>query len=198
MADGCDCTLGYDVLEIHLRQLQADGSPNLTPGTWYESDSIIDFDVSPEIEEGKKNVLRCGGGIKNTYQGADLLTGASLKISLCCENPEVEYIINGAVGTITYDSSSPPCAVGYEEPLPSEMVNALPFEAKIYVRVVEGSDTVKYKEIHFYHCLPTFSSEKGGQEEYVTPEYTIKCTDAPSYSPAPMPVRSWAQIAAIP
>lgn len=198
MADGCDCQISYDVIECHLRQLKADGSPNLTPGTWEEFDSIIDFDISPEIEAGKKGVLRCGGRIKNTYQGADELTGATVKVSFCCQNPEIEYIINGAVGTITYDSSSPVCAIGYEEPLPSEQVNALPFEMLLYTREVSGSDTIGYKQIHFYHCSPTFLSEKGAQEEYVTPEFTIKCTDNPNYDPNPMPVRSWAMVATIP
>ena len=56
MADGCDCQISYDVIECHLRQLKADGSPNLTPGTWEKSDSIIDFDISPEVEEGTKKM----------------------------------------------------------------------------------------------------------------------------------------------
>ena len=197
MAD-CDCQITYEPIEIHLRQLQADGSPNLTPGTWSEFDSIIDFDISPEIEEGKKSVLRCGGKIRNTYQGPDELTGATLKLTFCCQDANAEFIINGAVGTVTFDASSPPCAIGYEEPLPSEQANSLPFEAKIYLREVSGSDTIGYKEIHFYHCSPTFLSEKGAQEDYTTPEYTIKCADNPQYDPNPMPVRSWTMLAAIP
>lgn len=197
MSDGCSCQLVYDVIECHVRALGANG--NYHPSTdWVMSDSIIDFDISPEIEAGAKKPIRCGGRLKNTMQEADELTGATVKVSFCCQNAEVEYIINGSVGTVTYDASSPPCAIAYQEPTPAEQADAVPFEMRLYLREIEGSNTVGYKEIHFYQCLPTFMSESGNQQEYATPEYTIKCTDNPNYSADEMPVRSWRMINTIP
>lgn len=198
MADGCDCQVTYEPVQINLRPLLATGAEDVG-ADWYESDSIIDFDISPEIEAGKKNILRCGGRIKNTMQEADELTGATLKVSFCCQNAEVENIINGSVGTITYDASSPPCATGYEEPTLADQANALPYEVKLYLKEVEGSSTTGYKEIHFWQLLPTFLSEKGAQQDYTIPEFSMKAVENANYGVGtPKPVRSWTMLAAIP
>jgi len=198
MADGCNCQIAYDVIRCDIRELTVAGVS--VPGLpWITSDSIVNFDISPEIEAGKKNVLRCGGVIKNTYQAPDELTGASVKVSFCCENAEVEYVINGSTGMIVYDSSSPPCAIKYNEPTPAQQANARPFEMRIFMREVSGSSTTGYKQINFYYCLPTFCSEKGDQEAYATPDYNIKCSDNPSYAAGvAKPVRSWEMVVTLP
>lgn len=195
MAD-CDCQLTYNVVEVHFKPLLATGAPN-PAAVWYESDNIIDWDFSPEVEAGKKSVLRCGGRVKNTMQEADELTGATLKISMCCEDAEVQHVVAGSVGVILYDSSSPPCAIGYNFPTPAEQVNAFAFELRLYLEEISGSNVTGYKELHFYQCLPSFVSEKGGQQEYTSLDYTIKCTDNPNYTVA-SPVMTWKMLAAIP
>ena len=146
-------------------RLLASGAPD--PGVgYYISDNIIDWDFAPEIETGKKLPLRCGGRLKNSLTSPDVLTGGTLKLSFCCEDPEIEHIVAGSVGTITYDALSPPCAKGYCEPTPTEQESKVDYEIRLYTKVVSGSTVTKYKELHFYQCLPAFFGEGGGQEEY--------------------------------
>ena len=176
----CNCTIPYEPVEVHFKPLLATGEPN--PGAvWYISDNIIDWDFAPEIEDGKRTVLRCGGRLKNVMQGPDILTGGTLKLSFCCEDPEIAHVTAGSVGMITYDASSPPCAIGYNAPTPEEQEEAVDYEVRIYLKVVEGSNVVDYKELHFYQCKPTFFTEGGGQEEYPGISVSIDCVDNPNY-----------------
>jgi len=188
MAD-CDCTILRDPVEIHFRALNTDGSAD-DAGEWYKSDNIIDWDFAPEIEEGKRDPLRCGGRIKNVFQEDDQLIGGTLKVSLCCEDPEIQYIVAGSVGTITYDESSPPCAIGYDHPTLEEQESAVDYEVRIYLRVVEGSNITGYKRLHFYQCAPTYFSEGGGQQEYPTLDANIKCSGNQNYDEDGKPVTS--------
>jgi len=193
----CDCTIVYEPVQVHLHRLLASGAPD--PGVgYYISDNIIDWDFAPEIEAGKKSVLRCGGRIKNTMESPDSLTGGTLKLSFCCEDPEIEHILAGSIGTITYDSASPPCAIGYDLPTPTEQASAVDYELRLYLKVVSGSTVTKYKELHFYQCLPAFFNEGGGQEEYATHDVTIKCVDNPNYTAPAKSVMHWKTLAAIP
>jgi len=196
MAD-CDCLIVYEPIEVHVKRLSATGGPSTGP-EWYISDNIIDWDWTPEIEEGKRSVLRCGGRIKNVMQDSDTLTGGTLKLSFCCEDADLQYTMGGSVGTITYDASSPPCATGYCAPTPDEQDDAYDYELRLYLAIVDGSNVEKYKELHFYQCKPAFFKEGGGQEEYATNEIDIKCVDNPNYTPAAMPVLCWSTTATIP
>lgn len=196
MADGCNCQIVYDVVRCDIRELASTGAQ--VPGLdWIKSDSVISFDLSAEIEAGKKDVLRCGGIIKNTMQTPDSLTGATVKLDFCCQNAEVQYVIEGACGMVVYDSSSPPCAIGYNTPTPAQQALARPFEMRLYMKEISGSSTIGYKEIHFYYCLPSFLEEKGDQEAYATPTYSIKAQDNPNYGTV-KGVSEWRMLVAMP
>lgn len=192
----CDCTLAYEPVAVHFKSLLVTGATN-PASVKYLSDNIIDWDYKPEIEEGKKVTLRCGGRVKNTMQSTDSLTGGTLKLSFCCEDPEIQHLIAGSVGMITYDASSPPCAIGYDSPSPAEQVSAVDYIVYLYLKVVSGSSVTKYKELAFWDCKPSFFSEGGGQEEYPSISVDIKCADNPVYSPA-KGVMTWKTVAAIP
>lgn len=176
----CDCRIIYEPVEIHLRALASDGA-EVPASDWLTLDSIIDFDVSPDLEAGVKKIIKCNGRPKVVIQSTDALIGAEVKLTFCCENAEVDYILGGSCGTVVYDSSSPPCAVSYENPTLAEQQNAVPFEMKIYLKEVLGSDVTGYKELWFFYCLPNFASEKGAQEDYVNPSYSIHCLENRNY-----------------
>lgn len=195
MAD-CDCIVVYEPIEVHVRRLAATGG-HADGADWYMSDNIIDWDWSPEVEEGNRAVLRCGGRIKNVMQDDDVLTGGTLKLTFCCEDAELQYVMGGSNGTITYDASSPPCATGYCYPTPDDQEDAYDYEVCVYLSVVDGSNVTGYKELHFYLCKPAFFSEGGGQEEYPTHEVSIKCVDNPQYSPV-KGVLCWKKLTTIP
>jgi len=192
----CDCSIPYEPLQVHFKPLLATGATN-PAAVYYISDNIIDWDLAPEIEAGKSLPLRCGGRLKNKLESQDTLTGSTLKLSFCCEDPEIQHVIGGSVGMITYDSSSPPCAIGYDAPTPTQQVSALDYEVRLYLAIVSGSSITKYKELHFYQCLPAFFAEGGGQEEYPKIDVSIKTVDNPNYSPA-KPFMTWKTLAAIP
>jgi hypothetical protein len=196
LGQDCDCQILYGVREVHFKRLHDDGSESAA--WWYATDCPVEIGLDPEIEEGATNHLRCGDVIKNTMRGDDQLTGMTVRFTMGCRNPEIEYIIAGSVGTITYDASSPPCAIGYTAPTLEEQENAIPFEMRIYRSEKDGSNDVGFEEIHLYQCLPSFVSTSGSQEEYSTQEWTIACVENPSYDADGEPVFSWQIVASIP
>ena len=192
----CSCAIVYEPVAVHFKSLLASGAAN-PASVKYLSDNIIDWDFKKEVEAGKKVVLTCGGRVKNTMQQSDALTGGTLKLTFCCEDPEIEHVVAGSIGMVTYDSSSPPCAIGYNMPTPTEQTSAVDYECWVYCKVVSGSSVTGYKEFHFYDCKPSYFEEGGGQEEYPTITVDINCVDNPNYSPA-KGVATKIKIAAIP
>lgn len=175
-----DCHITYNVIECHLRPLAENGAE--IPGSvWIISDSIMDFDMTPEIEQGAKKIIRCHGQVKHIIEQNDTLVGADIKLTFCCESAEEEWIIGGCCGTIIYDAGSPPSAINYQNPTIEDQANAVPFEMKIVMEEVSGSDVTGYRELWFYQCLPTFANKKGDQDEYVNPSYVVHCIDNPNY-----------------
>lgn len=196
LGQDCDCQILYGVREVQVRRLHADGSPSAA--WWYATDCPVEVGVDPEIEEGATSHLKCGDKIANTIRNDDQLTGVSVTLSLGCRNPEIEYIIAGSVGSITYDASSPPCAVGYCPPTLEEQEDAIPFEMRIYRAEYDGSNVVGYEQLWLYQCLPSFVTTGGNQEEYGTQEWTIACVENQAYEPAAKPVYCWEIVANIP
>lgn len=198
IGDNCDCQILYGVREAQFRALGATGAAgNNTP--WYATDCPISIGLDPDIEEGAKVNLKCGDTIKNTVKSDDQLTGMKVAFAMGCRNPEIEFIIAGSVGTVTYDGTSPECAIGYCPPTLAQQVNAVPFEMRIYRSEKEGSNDVGFEEIHLYQCLPSFVTIGGSQEEYGTQEWTISAVENPNYAlNVDKPVYCWTIVAAIP
>ena len=192
----CDCQILYGVREVHVRALTAAGVPKTTD--WYATDCPVDVGLDPEIEAGVQSNLKCGDGIKNTIKGDDQLTGMTVTLSLGCRNPEFEFIVGGSVGGVSYDASSPPCAIGYCPPMLDEQTNAQPFEMRIYRAEYSGSNVVGYEEIWLYQCLPAFPTIGGKQEDYGTVEWKISAVENPAYTPAEKPVYCWRILTSIP
>jgi hypothetical protein len=176
----CDCIVVYEPVEVHLRALEIDGAEDVG-NAWYLSDDIVDWDFSPDVEEGQRKVIKCSGRPKLVLYQNDTMLGGTLKLTFCCENGEVDYIVSGSAGEMTFDSSSPPCVIDYRPPTLEEQEDAVPFEAMLYLKEISGSNIIGYKCLHFYKCLPAFASESGAQEEYTQPSYTIRCTENPNY-----------------
>jgi len=194
----CDCSVIYGVREVHVRPLNADGSE--APATdWYATDCPVSIGVDPDIEEGVKSNLKCGDVIKNVMKADDQLTGMTIKFSMGCRNPEIEKVIAGNVGTISYDAESPPCADGFTDPTLAEQALAVPFEMRIYRSRKDGSNDDGFEEIWLYQCLPAFVTLGGNQEEYSSQEWSISAVENPNYGVGtPKPVKKWEVLAAIP
>lgn len=195
VGDACDCQILYGVREVQVRALNADGSH--TTGDWTATDCPVEIGLEPDIEEGSKVNLKCGDKIANTMKADDQLTGMTVSFSMGCRNPEFEFVIAGSVGSVTYDATSPECAIGYCPPTLEEQEDAVPFEMRIYRSEKEGSNDVGFEEIHVYQCLPSFVSVGGTQEEYGTQEWSIAAVENPNYGPA-KPVYCWTIVDTIP
>jgi len=199
----CSNSVLFKFTDFYVRALSAAGKV-VTGNPIYKCGCPVDMTLDPEMEAGKKAVLECGGDVANIIQEADTLTGMNLKVTLGKANPELENILGGSVGTVTYDASSPPCSVGYEAPSLAEQANGLPFEAWLYEEKRSGNNIVGYYEYHLYMCLASFPAQKGDQDSYSTPDWSIKATENTQYdvseSPAGTgkPVYSWVIVAAIP
>lgn len=179
IGDACDCQVIYGFEEAHFRALNADGSP--TEGDWTATDCPISISLDPEIEEGARSILRCGDNIRNTYQEDDNLTGVSFTFEMGCNNAELEYIIAGSVGTVSFDTSSPECAIGFCVPTTDEQADAVPFEMRVYQKEVDESAVVGYRETHLYFCKPAFPTYSGNQQEYSTPSWSVDALENPNY-----------------
>ena len=198
VGEACDCQILYGVREVQFRALTAAGA-SIPANPWTATDCPVSIGLDPDIEEGAKVNLKCGDGIKNTVKADDQLTGMKISFAMGCRNPEIEYIIAGSVGTVTYDVTSPTCAIGYCTPTLAQQALAVPFEMLIYRSEKEGSNDVGFEEIHLYQCLPAYVTIGGNQEEYGTQEWSISAVENPNYAVgSDMPVYCWAIVAAIP
>ena len=196
IGDACDCQILYGVREVHLRALNADGSED-TQGDWTATDCPVEVGLDPEVEEGANSLLKCGDKTANVIKTDDQLTGMSLSLSVGCRNPELEYIIAGSVGTVSFDITTPACAIGFCPPTLAEQANAVPYEMRIYRAEYEGSNIVGFEQIHIYQCLPSYVTVSGSQEEYSSQEWSISAVENPNYGVG-MPVYCWEIVAAIP
>lgn len=192
-----DCQVVYGFKEAHFRALKSDGSAD-TDADWVATDCPISIGIDPEVEEGARSNLKCGDGIRNTMLEDDQLVGMTITFAMGCRNPEIEKIIGGSVGTVAYDASSPPIAIGYEQPSLDEQKDAVGFECRFYQKEIDGSDAVGYSEMHVYQCKPAYVKYGGNQEEYATQEWTIKATENPSYDATGKPVYGWKVLTTIP
>lgn len=192
-----DCKMLVGVREVHFRALQDDGSAD-TGADWYATDCPIEVGLDPEIKEGKSIEQNCGDVLKNEFRTNDILKGMSVKFSMGCRNPEIENIISGSVGTVTYDASSPPIAIGFTPPTMEEQEDGLDFEMRIYRANVDGSNEDGFEEIQLYQCKPAFPKIGGNQDEYGTQEWTIAAVENPSYDGDGKPVYDWAIVDTIP
>jgi len=198
IGESCDCQVLYGVHEAQFRALNADGSENAL-ADWYATDCPVEIGLDPEVEEGASSLLKCGDSIKNTLRKDDQLTGIGISFSMGCRNPEIEFILAGSVGTVSYDAASPPCADGFCPPTLLEQELAVPYEARFYREEYNGSNVVGYEEIHVYQCLPSYMTSSGSQEEYGTFEWSIAAVENPSYGVGDAkPVYCWEIVAAIP
>lgn len=198
LGQDCDCQILYGVREVQFRALLATGAEDVG-ADWYATDCPVEIGLDPEVEEGASSLLKCGDKIANSLKKDDQLTGMGISFSMGCRNPEIEYIIAGSVGTVSYDAESPPCADGFCPPTLAEQESAVPYEMRIYRAEYEGSNVVGFEEIHVFQCLPAYVNTSGSQEEYSTQEWSIASVENPSYGAlTPKPVYCWEILAAIP
>ena len=194
----CDCQVLYGLREAQFRALSTAGA-SVPAGDWYATDCPVTASVAPEIEEGAKSDLKCGDVIKNSMKADDQLTGVKVDFAMGCRNPLIEFIIAGSVGTVIYDGSSPPCAIGFCPPTLAEQANARPFEMRLYQSEKSGSSDIGYAETWLYQCLPSFVNTGSAQEEYATQEWSISAVENSNYAAGvDKPVYCWSVLAAIP
>jgi len=180
IGEDCDCQVLFGADSIYLKALNADGSP--TAGDWYEFDCPVTVGIAGDIKDGEKFELECGDTLKNVIQTNDQLIGATISLTVGCKNAEIEYIIGGSIGSVTYDVSSPTCAIGYCVPTLGEQESAVPYEMRVYEKEYEQSNIVGYCGWHFYQCLPAYVSDSANQKEYNTPEFEIDAVENTQYN----------------
>jgi len=180
VGEACDCQVLFGADSIYVKALNADGSP--TVEDFYEFDCPVTVSMAGDIKDGEKFELECGDALKNVIQTADQIIGATIGLTVGCKNAELEFILGGSVGSVTYDLTSPTCAIGYCVPTLAEQAAAVPFELKVYEKEYEQSNIVGYCGWHFYMCLPTYVSDNANQKEYNTPEFEIAAVENTQYN----------------
>jgi len=180
VGEDCDCQVLFGADSIYLKALNADGSP--TALDWYEFDCPVTVGMTGDVKDGEKFELECGDELKNIIQTDDKLIGATIALTLGCKNAEIEFILGGSVGSVTYDATTPSCAIGYCVPTLDEQGAAVPYEMRVYEKEYEQSNIVGYCGWHFYMCKPTYVSDSANQKEYNKPEFEIAAVENTAYN----------------
>ena len=180
VGEDCDCQVLFGADSIYVKALNADGSP--TEEAFYEFDCPVTVGIAGDVKDGEKFELECGDDLKNVIQTKDQLIGATIGLTIGCKNAELEFILGGSVGAITYDVSTPSCAIGYCVPTLAEQAAAVPFEMKVYEKEYEQSNIVGYCGWHFYMVLPSYVSDTANQKEYNTPEFEFAAVENTAYN----------------
>ncbi|MEG1004629.1 MAG: hypothetical protein RSF37_14635 [Clostridium sp.] len=142
-------------------------------------DTADEATYSPDISEGKENILRVKNRIVSTNKTEDIQYGSSLTFKDTAFQPEVLAIVDG--GTVTKTENK---VTGYSAPAVGGVVNRIPCTINIYTSEKDTSgEVLQYAKFSYPSCKgkPAKFSFKDG--EYMTPEYTMVSRPAKGAKP---------------
>jgi hypothetical protein len=128
----------------------------------YIFDTAESGDLTPDLSQGKEDILRVKNRIIAMNRTEDICIGYDIKLKNNTLTPELLAIIDGG----TYDET------GYQGPPVGVVVNRHPYTLKLYTEQKDyDSSTVKYVVFEFRHCKGKPVTYKAEDGKFVVPEF---------------------------
>lgn len=128
----------------------------------YIFDTAESGDLTPDLSQGKEDILRVKNRIIAMNRTEDICIGYDIKLKNNTLTPELLAIIDGG----TYDET------GYQGPQIGEVTNRHPYTLRLYCEQKDyDSTTTRYVVFEFRHCKGkpvTFKAEDG---KFIVPEF---------------------------
>lgn len=161
---------------IRIQTLEADGDNPVSP-VYYKITTPQAVGISMEVEEGESSVLRGGDQVIARIQDIDTIVGGTLTLTNAKFDIEALYHLCG--GTLieeTIDLTD--YNTGWEMPTIAEQQTRLPVLLEIYVQNFSSSGVqTNWVKYIFGWCIGYAPNIEHNDQEWATPELTIKCSE---------------------
>lgn len=165
----------YNVVRVEIEELDPTTMDVKEGGEKYIIDCDSEIGLDPQINEGKKTVLRDAKRILAQAAEEDLLEAMNLKLTTVKFPAAVLPIIQG--GTLRYDASEPKKVVGYDAPTMAEgATNKKYIKVSAYVENYEGESVINYVKFTFPKCRGKIL-KLDLKKEFFAPEFDVRATE---------------------
>lgn len=165
----------YNVVRVEIEELDSVTGDVKAGSNKHVIDCDSEIGLDPEINEGKKTVLRDAKRILAQAKEEDLLEAMNLKLTTVKFPAKVLPIIQG--GTLRMDTTNPDKIVGYDAPTMSEGVtNKKYFKLSAYVENYEGESVINYVKFTFPKCRGKLI-KLDLKKEFFAPEFDVRATE---------------------
>jgi hypothetical protein len=164
---------------VLITPLNEDGSKLYPAPEKHWIDTAQEVSVEAEVVEGESGELRGGDRILVRIEEDDIVVGAELGFTDARFDAKATELIAG--GTLIYDGNDPDVIIGWDSPKIEEQYSKKPFEAEVFVQAfnAEGGREA-YLRYTFRYCKGSAPSITHGDQEWGTPEFTLKARENPS------------------
>lgn len=165
----------YNVVRVEIEELDPATMDVKADATKYVIDCDSEIGLDPEINEGKKTVLRDAKRILAQAKEEDLLEAMNLKLTTVKLPVAALPIIQG--GVLRYDASEPKKIIGYDAPTMAEgATNKKYFRLSAYVENYEGESVINYVKFVFHKCRGKIL-KLDLKKEFFAPEFDVRGTE---------------------
>ncbi|MBU3195646.1 hypothetical protein KPL26_03075 [Clostridium algidicarnis] len=165
----------YNVVRVEIEELDPATMDVKKEAIKHVIDCDSEIGLDPEINEGKKTVLRDAKRILAQAKEEDLLEAINLKLTTVKFQAAVLPIIQG--GILRYDLSEPKKIVGYDAPTMTEGVtNKKYFKLSAYIENYEGENVLNYVKLTFPKCRGKVI-KLDFKKEFFAPEFDVRATE---------------------
>lgn len=164
---------------VLITPLNEDGSKLYPAPEKHWIDTAQEVSVEAEVVEGESGELRGGDRILVRIEEDDIVVGATLGFTDARFDAKATELIAG--GTLIYDGNDPDVIIGWDSPKIEEQYSKKPFEAEVFVQAfnAEGGREA-YLRYTFRYCKGSAPNITHGDQEWGTPEFTLKARENPS------------------
>jgi len=161
---------------LRIQTLEADGSDPTTP-VHYKMTTPQSIGIETETEEGESAIQRGGDAIVARVQEVDTIVGATLTVRDAKFDIEAHIhlcggtLIEETILTVDYNT-------GWEMPTIAEQQTRLPVLLEAYIKNFTSSGYQdSYLKYVFGWCIGYSPSTEHNDQEWSSPEITIKCSE---------------------
>lgn len=165
----------YNVVRVEIEELDPATMDVKAEAIKHVIDCDSEIGLDPEINEGKKTVLRDAKRILAQAKEEDLLEAINLKLTTVKFQAKVLPIIQG--GTLRFDATDKDKVVGYDAPTMTEGVtNKKYFKLSAYIENYEGENVLNYVKFTFPKCRGKVI-KLDFKKEFFAPEFDVRATE---------------------